>query len=220
MQSSVTIKRDNTDAGEKYSKGKSTFKQRHRHWTHKLNEALTGYTIPIWVWGWVKLFVILTQGNMQTKLKMEIKSLQTTVSPSSIWLRIWPSMLNSCLYHGKNISGSTFLCFKNECPDSWLKQLVGRIILFRLLKLIISSKNYWQNFLSLYINLFKHLLNVYSMPGTELGTWYIKLIRTCLCSKEAYGHKEELKISQHQPTIMEVMMSNFTYKFYLSTRRF
>lgn len=184
-----------------------------------LNEALTGYTVPIWVWGWVKLFVILTQGNMQTKLKMEIKSLQTTVSPSS-------DMVKNLTFNAKQLSISweehisinVFICFKNECPDSWLKQLVGRIILFRLLQRIISSKHYWQNFLSLYINLFEHLLNVYSMPGTELGTWCIKLIRTCLCSKDAYGHKEELKISRHRPTIMEVMMSNFTCKFYLSTR--
>lgn len=49
------------------------------------------------------------------------------------------------------------------------------------------------------------------MPGTELATWCIKEIRTCLYNKEAYGHREEFKLSQDHQTIMEVMMSQFTY---------
>lgn len=67
--------------------------------------------------------------------------------------------------------------------------------------------------------MFKHLLNGCYMPGTELDTWCIKEIRTCLYSKEAYVHREEFKLSQHQQTIMEVMMSQFTYMFYLMIAR-
>lgn len=125
MRSSVTIKRDNTDAREKKKspKGKLTFKQLHRHWTHKLNGALTGYTISIQVWGRVKLFVLETQRNLQTKLKMEAKPLQTIVSPSSDMVKNL-TFNDKQLYisweeHGKN---KCFICFKNECPDSWLKQ--------------------------------------------------------------------------------------------------
>lgn len=97
MQSSVTIRRENTDAEEgKHSKGKPTFKQLHRHWTHKLNEALTGYRISIWVWEWAKRCVLKTQGSMQTNLKMEIKPLQTTVSP-------FLDMVKNLTFSGKTV---------------------------------------------------------------------------------------------------------------------
>lgn len=43
------------------------------------------------------------------------------------------------------------------------------------------------------MNLFKHLLNAHYMPGTELDSRYIKVVRTSLCNKESCGHKEVLK---------------------------
>ena len=127
MQSSVTIRGRTHAEEEQNSKGKPTFQQLPGHESHKLNEALTSCPISIWVWGWVKLFVLKTRGNMQTKLKMDIKSWQTTISPSldvvknltfsdKQWYTSWEG-------HSKD---KCFACFKRECPDSWLKQISGK----------------------------------------------------------------------------------------------